>query len=336
MTSPSPSSSPAILVFGVGSVGAIYLHQLQRAGCTVTAVCRSNYDVVAHTGFTLRSPRFGTVTYRPDHTVRSVLDCPPNIEYDYVLVTTKVFPGRIPSLADQLRPVLENRPNTAIVLAQNGIDIEKDIADAFPSNPIISGVVYLPTVQTEAGVIDHAEPLDLLELGTYPAQAPESHKHKAERFVDLMIQGGGDAVLYEDIQEARWAKLILNAAWNPICALSLCTDGGFLLTSEPFAHDLAWGIMMEIVALARVVGIAGVDEEAAKKRLSLAERRAREGTGREMSMLQDVRMGRPFEVEAIVGNAVRLGRRYGVLMPRLETVYALAKGRLDALMGAGS
>ncbi|GLA40736.1 hypothetical protein AnigIFM63309_008570 [Aspergillus niger] len=327
------TSSPSVLVFGVGSVGAIYLHQLQRAGCTVTAVCRSNYDVVAHHGFTLRSPRFGTVTYRPDHTVRSVHDCPRDTAYDYVLVTTKAFPGRTPSLADQLRPVLENRPNTAIVLAQNGIDIEKDIADAFPSNPVISGVVYLPTVQTEAGVIDHAEPLDLLELGTYPARAPDGHRRAAERFVELMIKGGGDAVLFEDIQEARWAKLLLNAAWNPICALSLCTDGGFLLTSEPFARDLAWGIMMEIVALARAVGIAGVDEEAAKKRFALAERRAKEGTGREMSMLQDVKMGRPFEVEAIVGNAVRLGRTCGVSMPRLETVYALAKGRLDVLMG---
>ncbi|GLB20923.1 hypothetical protein AtubIFM61612_010871 [Aspergillus tubingensis] len=327
------TASPSILVFGVGSVGAIYLHQLQRAGCIVTAVCRSNYEVVAHHGFTLRSPRFGTVTYRPDHTVRSVHDCPRDIQYDYVLVTTKAFPGRTPSLADQLRPVLENHPHTAIVLAQNGIDIEKDIADAFPSNPVISGVVYLPTVQTEAGVIDHAEPLDLLELGTYPARAPEEHRQAAKKFVELMIKGGGDAVLFEDIQEARWAKLLLNAAWNPICALSLCTDGGFLLTSEPFARDLAWGIMMEIVALARAVGIAGVDEEAAKKRFALAERRAKEGTGREMSMLQDVKMGRPFEVEAIVGNAVRLGRKCGVSMPRLETVYALAKGRLDVLMG---
>ena len=91
--------------------------------------------------------------------------------------------------------------------------------------------------------------------------------------------------------------------------------------------------MLEILALARAVGIAGVDEEAATKRFALAERRSKAGTGREMSMLQDVKMGRPFEVEAIVGNAVRLGRTCGVSMPRLETVYALAKGRLDVLMG---
>jgi 2-dehydropantoate 2-reductase len=48
-------------------------------------------------------------------------------------------------------------------------------------------------------------------------------------------------------------------------------------------------------------------------------------------MLQDVKHGRLFEVEAIVGNTVRLAREHAVSMPRLETVYALAKGRYEAL-----
>ncbi|PYH98114.1 2-dehydropantoate 2-reductase [Aspergillus ellipticus CBS 707.79] len=329
----SSSSSPSVLLLGAGSVGAVYLHQLQRAGCSVTAVCRSNHDAVAQHGFTLRSPRFGSVTYRPDRIVRSPDDCPPDPAFDYVLVTTKAFPGSKPSLADQLRPVLAPHPSTAVVLAQNGIEIERELAEAFPSNPLLSAVIYLPTIQTSPGVIEHGEMLDHLELGTYPATAPPSHKRAAERFVELMVQGGGDATLFENIQEARWSKLLLNAAFNPVCALSLCTDGGFLATSAPFARDLVWGIMLEIVALARELGVAGVDEDAARRRIALAERRTVEGTGREVSMLQDVRMGRPFEVEAIVGNAVRLGRQRGVPMPRLETVYALAKGRFDALMG---
>ena len=32
-----------VLLFGAGSIGAVYLYQLQQAGCEVTAVCRSNY-----------------------------------------------------------------------------------------------------------------------------------------------------------------------------------------------------------------------------------------------------------------------------------------------------
>ncbi|EAW10818.1 ketopantoate reductase family protein [Aspergillus clavatus NRRL 1] len=323
---------PHILIFGVGSIGAIHLLQLQRAGCTTTAVCRSNYDAVKQKGFSLTSVRFGNVNYRPDHVVRTVEECPKDTVYDYVLVTAKCFPGSQPSLADLIRPAVAGRPETAIVLAQNGIEIEKDVADAFPENPIISGVIYLPGTQTSPGVIDYPEMLNMLELGTYPANAPAAHQSKAQRLVDLMIQGGGEAKYLEDIQVARFAKLLVNAPWNPICALSLCTDGDFLLTSDPFAHELVWGIMMEIVALAKKVGIPGVDEAAAKARLITATRRAEMGTGRDPSMLQDVKSGRLFEVEAIVGNTVRLARKWGVSMPRLETVYALAKGRYEALV----
>jgi 2-dehydropantoate 2-reductase len=320
-----------VLVFGAGSVGAILLLQLKRAGCTVTAVCRSNYDVVKEKGFTLRSVRFGNITYRPDHIVRSVDECPKDTVYDYVLVTTKCFPGSKPSLADLIRPALIGRPGTPIALIQNGIEIEKEIADEFPENPILSGVVYLPTTQISPGVIDYPEMLNLLEVGTYPANAPDRHKDAANMLAYLMVQGGGEASSYEDVQRARWTKLLVNASWNPICALSMSTDGDFLLTSEPFAHELVWGIMMEIVALATKLGIRGVDEEMARYRLDTATRRAEEGTGRDPSMLQDVKQGRLFEVEAIVGNTVRIGRRHGVSMPRLETVYALAKGRYEAL-----
>ncbi|KAF9894509.1 hypothetical protein FE257_006393 [Aspergillus nanangensis] len=325
-----------VLLFGVGSIGAVYLHQLQQAGCIVTIVCRSNYHAVQQNGFTLRSERFGNVSYRPDHIVRSVADCPADAVYDYLIVTSKSFPASShhPALADQLRPVLASRPNTTIVLAQNGIDIEPAIADAYPQNPLLSGVIYLPATQVAPGVIEYPETLNLLELGTYPANAPAAHRASAQRLADLMTQGGGEVKVLDDIQVARWSKLLLNASWNPICALSLCSDGDFLLTSSPFAYDLVWGIILEIVTLARKIGIPGVDEEAGEARFAIAKRRAETNSGREPSMLHDVRQGRLFEVEAIVGNTVRIGRKWAVPMPRLETVYALAKARYEA-MAAG-
>lgn len=321
---------PRILLLGPGSIGAVYLFQLQQAGCIVTAVCRSNYDVVKEHGFRLDSVRFGKQTYRPHKTVREVSECSGEV-FDYVLVCTKSFPGSKPSLADMIECVLAGRPQTAIVLAQNGIDIEAEIAEAFPDNPILSGVVYCPAIQTSPGFIEYPEMLSLLELGTYPANAPAHHKTTAVAFAELMVRGGGGAEVLEDVQTARWAKLLMNAAWNPICALTLCTDGEFLLTSEPFAPQLVWGIMLEIIDLAAKMGVTGITEDVAKKKLAISQKRAETGTGREMSMLQDVKQGRPFEVEAIVGNTVRLGRQHGVPMSRLETIYALLKARYIAL-----
>ncbi|KEF60581.1 2-dehydropantoate 2-reductase [Exophiala aquamarina CBS 119918] len=323
--------SPNVLIFGVGSIGAVYLYQLQQAGCSVTAVCRSNYEAVKNNGFMLKSLKFGNQKYKPDIVVQSVAECPREKVYDFVLVCTKSFPSSDPSLADMIRPAVVGRPQTAIVLAQNGIDIEKQIADEFPDNPILSGVVYLPATQTAQGTIEYSEMLNLLEIGTYPSNAPPSHKSAAAKMAELMIKGGGGAEVHEDIQISRWTKLLMNAAWNPICALTLCTDGDFLTTSTPFAYELVWEIMLEIIALAGKIGIPGVTTQEAEKRLGIAKMRAESGTGRQVSMLQDVKQGRSFEVEAIVGNTVRLGRDFNMHMPRLETIYALLKARHFAL-----
>ncbi|GAD92393.1 hypothetical protein NECHADRAFT_45039 [Paecilomyces variotii No. 5] len=321
------SAPPRVLLIGAGSIGAVYLYQLQQAGCDVTAVCRSNYAQVKEHGFKLLSLRYGNVTYRPNKTLSSVSECGGET-FDFILVCIKSFPGNRPSLPDILAPVVRNK-STAIVLAQNGIMIEEEVALAFPDNPIISGVIYLPSVQTEPGTIEYHEMLNLLELGTYPGDAPPEHHAAAVRFSELMVKGGGNAKVLENIQIARWSKLLLNAAWNPICALTLCSDGDFLLSSE-LAEELAWEVMMEIIALAAEIGIPDITVEVAESKLSIAKRRAKEGTGREMSMLQDIRQGRPFEVEAIIGNTVRLGRHIGMKLPRLETFYALLKGRYEA------
>lgn len=323
---------PNVLLFGAGSVGSVYIYQLQRAGCQVTAVCRSNYEVVKEKGFKLISLKYGNVQIRPDHVVKTTAECPPGTRYDFILVCSKSFPGSKPSLSDMIRPAVGGHDDTAIVLAQNGVDIEDEVAREFPNNPILSGVIYCPTTQIEPGVVEYPEMMNLLEVGTYPANAPASHQAKARQLAEFMIKAGGGAVVHDNIQIPRWQKIVHNAAWNSICALTLCTDGGFLSTSDPFACDLAKGVMLEVVALAKTIGIPNIDESTAEEKFSIGMKRMELNAGRAPSMLQDVRQGRPFEVEAIIGNVVRLGRQYHVSMPRLETVYALAKGRYDALL----
>ena len=269
--------------------------------------------------------------YCPDHVVRSAGECPKDILYDFIFICIKSFPGSKPSLMDMIRPAVRT-PNTAIILAQNGIAIEDELTREYSENPLLSCVVYLPATQTEHGIIHYPETLNLLQIGTFPSNAPESHKAAAKWLCRLVIEGGGVAEVHDDIQRARWSKLLMNCAWNPISALSMCTDGDFLLSSSPYAYDLVWSVMMEIVELAQKSGIPNVDAKVTEKQLSIAKRRAETKQGREVSMLQDVKQGRLFEVEAIVGNTVRLGRKWGVEMPLTEAMYALAKGRFDAIV----
>jgi len=302
-----------VLVFGTGGVGGIYSYILENGGAEVTAVCRSNYEAVVANGIAIDSDIFGAVHARPT-AVRSVADT--QGPFDYILVTAKAFPGTSKLIEAAVSP------STAIVLAQNGIDIEEEYAAAYPNNIIISGVVYLPTTQVSPGKIRMGN-LQLLHVGTYPANASPEAKKAVQDFYVTFLNGGGAMATHDDVQQQRWIKLSVNVAWNPMCALSRCDDANFL-RSSPEAERAARDLMAEVASIAAAAGYP-ISQDAIDKQLERPKARLDRG-GKEPSMLTDVRENRPLEVDAIVGNAVRAAKRLGVETPRLDLLYALAKG----------
>jgi 2-dehydropantoate 2-reductase len=60
--------------------------------------------------------------------------------------------------------------------------------------------------------------------------------------------------------------------------------------------------------------------------VELSYARAKTGGGHKMSLWIDVEMGRPIEVEVIVGAVVRVAREHGLKTPLLDYTYALLKG----------
>lgn len=64
--------------------------------------------------------------------------------------------------------------------------------------------------------------------------------------------------------------------------------------------------------------------EVAMKVLSMAAETASKPTAKErLSILVDLELGRPMEVEVLVGEVVRMARRVGASIPRLESFYAM-------------
>ncbi|KAH7378287.1 2-dehydropantoate 2-reductase [Pyrenochaeta sp. MPI-SDFR-AT-0127] len=317
------NSQPRVLLFGAGSVGTIYLWLLSKVAST-TAVCRSNYQVAKEEGFIINSSIFGQgIHFKP----RVVRDCEEAASegsepYDYILVCSKAIPATIPKLiAAAVTP-----SHTAIVLVQNGVGIEEEYRAAFPANPIISTVVYLPATQRPAGVIKHGE-VEKLQIGSYPSSAPSQH---AQSFAKLLQSAGGTAEFFEEIQPKRWYKLLVNAPWNPICALTLSKDTN-VLTSSDEATAVILAAMLEVRDIAAAYGYT-ITREEVDYQLGRAKARIPTNAGIEPSMLQDVQSGRRIEVEAIVGNAVRMGKEKGVACVRLEVLYVLAKA-LDLHIG---
>nr|OQO20255.1 hypothetical protein B0A51_13403 [Rachicladosporium sp. CCFEE 5018] len=309
------------LIFGLGGVGCIYGYILEQGGVEVTAVCRSNYEQVKANGVILRSAKWGTVTSRP-YAARSPKEAALHGPFDYILICSKAFPGTSELIRDAVTE------GTAIVLAQNGIGIEDEYAAAYPSNTIISGVVYLPTTQVEPGVVEHGTPLERLEIGTYPADAGSAAKDAAAKLAALFTRGGGTCITFDDVQAQRWEKLSVNASLNPITALSLCDDANFL-RSSPGALEVAKDVMREVGAVAAAHDYHGVDKDTIDRHMLRHEQRV---NGKEPSMLVDVRQNRPVEVEAILGNAVRLAEKQSVAVPYLRMLYTLTKARNFAIV----
>ncbi|KAI0013923.1 2-dehydropantoate 2-reductase [Xylariaceae sp. FL0662B] len=313
-----------ILVFGTGSIGAVYTWVLSKVvkESDITAICRSNYDEASTNGFTIHSGLWGNdLKVRPQvaRSVADAVDTAPAKPYDYVLVAAKAIPT-VPSTAELIRPAVGQ--NTTIVLLQNGIGIEDEFAKLYPDNPLLSTVVYLPATQVSPGVVYHKE-VELLHVGTYPATAPAKCKDAGKAFVDLLGSAGASARLHDDVQFERWSKLLVNGSWNPICALTRLRDRQFIDSNED-ALQFIKDAMMEVAAVAQACGYSEVNEKVVEFQINRAAVRSLPGV--QPSMLGDALHGRTMEVDALVGNTVRLAKQKGTAVPMLRTIYFLVNG----------
>lgn len=312
-----PNMNPTkVLVFGMGGVGCIYGYFCHQGGAAVTAVCRSNYQVTKDHGIHIRSQIFGRAHYK-SHVVRSIDDAQAHGPFDFILVCSKAFPGT----SQLIRSAVQ--VGTTIVLAQNGIGIESEYVEMYPNNDVISGVVYLPTTQTEPGVVEMGFE-QRFEIGTFPAEASATAKTKLRQLAALWAAGGGCCSSFDDIQAQRWVKVAVNASYNPICALTLCDDANFFRSSPNAATTVA-KVMAEVGHIAKAAGYNVVTDKLIQETIEGSTGRMTTG-GIETSMLTDIRNKRPLEVDAILGNTLRVANQYNVATPYLELLYVLSKG----------
>ena len=296
-----------VIVIGAGAIGAFYGSVLARAGCEVSAVARSDYDAVRRDGYRIRSEMLGDLSFRPVQVIRSADEY--RGEADYVLCALKHVHGV--DRAALIRPALA--PRTSIVLVQNGIDVEREIAQALPDHELISGVAYAAVSREAPGCVVHHSGFTRLVIGNYPKGVSAA----VERLASLVKAGGTSVQATDDIVGARWRKCAWNTVFNPISALGAGLGTRDILASEA-TTQFAKGAIEEVCAIAAAAGHP-LPEDWPEQQIS--------GTLRlpnyVSSMGQDLLAGRPMETEALLGNAVRAARTLAVPAPRLEALYAL-------------
>lgn len=302
------STPPSVLVIGAGAVGAFFGSALARQGARVSVVCRSDYAAVEAHGYEIRSPLLGDHRFVPQQVFGNASEA--RGAFDYVVLATKV-------LATTDRVALLRSPvsaGTSIVLLQNGVDIEPEIAAAFPENEVISAIAFIAVTRTAPGKVHHQSEGSLV-IGRFP----HGESPRTEQLASMFKASAIPCRVTPDIGTARWQKALWNAAFNPISMMGGVLDTSAILRA-PESRDFIRATMLEISATARAAGHP-IDEALIDKLI--------QGTVAmppyKTSMAIDFEHGRPMEIEAILGNVVRTARRLGVLVPRLETIYAVAK-----------
>jgi ketopantoate reductase len=110
---------------------------------------------------------------------------------------------------------------TAIVLSQNGLNIEKPIIPRFPNNPVISSVSTVGATERAYADVFHDDP-DAQNIGPFQNQSVPQQiaEDAAKNYINIYNPDGKLEVVYDaDVERARWRKLLYNGSFNPIATI---------------------------------------------------------------------------------------------------------------------
>ena len=312
------------LIAGAGAIGAYIGARMAQAGYDVTVFARGPHlRAMQEHGVQVRTAAGDFVAH--PRVAGSLEEVGP---VDVVFLAVKAH-GLI-QLAPQLAPVLG--PETAVVSTQNGIpwwyfqgfegewdglrleriDPGGVISSAIEARRVIGSIVYFSTEVVAPGVIRHLEG-NRISLGE-PAGA---RSERCRAIAAALVTSGLRCPVTTHIRQEIWVKVLGNASFNPVSALTRATL--VQMVRDPGVCSLIRNIMLEVEAVSRKLGMelpVSIDQ-----RIAGAEKVGEHKT----SMLQDLEVGRPMELEALVGAVVELGERLGVAMPYSRTVYDCTK-----------
>ncbi|HTW83513.1 MAG TPA: 2-dehydropantoate 2-reductase [Candidatus Sulfotelmatobacter sp.] len=216
-----------------------------------------------------------------------------------------------------LRPFAgELSPTTAIVSLQNGLGNEEAIKTSLGGAiPLVIGATTESALTTAPGDVRRVGDGTTV-LGTAGA-SPEV----VNRIVRLLADAGLRASAAYDIRPHLWGKLIANAAINPVAALLERPNG--VVLRDAHAGEVARSLAQEAATVANAMRIPLPFTDPWTYVRGIVEQTAE----LDNSMLYDLRMGAPTEVDFINGAVVAAGRRAGVPTPYNETLADLVRAR---------
>ncbi|MGN6755159.1 MAG: ketopantoate reductase family protein [Thermomicrobiales bacterium] len=304
-----------VLIVGAGALGGLFAARLAAAGCpvmlfhhrpAVVAALRAQGLVVEERDGWATTWAVAS-TARPDEAaagVELVLVC---VKHGATRAALAPFAGRLSA-------------ETGVLSLQNSQSNEVAISAALGERVALAlGVTAQGATLLGPGRVRHAGAGPTTFGWADPARAPDV---RLAAIAATFQAAGLPASVTSDAAGAIWDKLVVNAAINPVAALTALPNGA--LPGQPGLVDVMREVLAEALAVRRAAGPPTTEDVDAALARTLAVCAAT--AANHASMLQDVDAGRPTEIDAINGALVKLGARHQVATPLNAALTALVKG----------
>lgn len=285
-----------VAVVGPGAMGCLFAAHLARTDAKTYLVDYKSARAARLNSSGITVEENGETIHASPEVVTAV---PPGV--DLVIVLTKAY-----STGSLRFP-----PEAPILTLQNGLGNVETLCSMAGSARVLVGATSEGATLLEEGRVRHAG-RGLTRIGAWTS-CP------VEPATGVLGKAGFQVEATEAPGQLIWEKVAINAGINPLTAILNVPNGAIVETRE--VRQLMRDLVVEAAKVASTEGY-----RFSQSLVEVAEEICQSTASNLSSMLQDIRAGKPTEIDAISGEIIRRATLASLPTPRTRVIYQLVRG----------
>ena len=197
-----------VAVIGAGAVGTFYGGKLVQAGYKVQFQSKFLSNAKVNT------MRIKSVWGDFNFPIQVFPDVKLMKKADFILLTAKTCNPtkdllQYSNLIKKIR-----KPNSIILVLQNGINMEEKLGEVFPNNPILGGLAFTCINRISHKEIHHID-YGQIKIGSLNGK----FETEAELITNIFLNSGIDTKHEKNLRQARYEKLLWNVPFNSLSVI---------------------------------------------------------------------------------------------------------------------
>lgn len=295
-------------LIGAGAIGGYCAVKLSLAGFDMHCLLRSDFEQVKDNGLSILDDNKLITAHV--HAYNNIDDMP---KCDVIFVALKTTQNDL--LKQYLPKIMHD--NSVVVLLQNGIGAEQELAEFVAADKIVGAICSLKVSKIRPGVIEHLGHNAVHFAQYYSNPHHEEISHNCELLAQNFNESGITSAAQPHLITMRWAKLCGNLAMSGLCTVLNASVQE--LMQNPKSFDLLCNIIKEGIEIGKASG-AKFDDDFYQTRVNIFKAFLTMPASYS-SMKEDLDAGRPLELRGIYENALKIAKQHNVSTPLTEMLY---------------